>query len=163
MISIIIVVAVKLDVTPEQPVPASEIITKTVYVEVPVTVESTAAKPFYGDINLSEDDIDLLAKIVYLEAGNQSITGQRAVVEVIFNRILDERFPCTLSEVIFAPGQFATVKNLSMAIPGEKEYSAIEDTLTETTPILSQDVVYFATYVANGTKYERIGDHYFCY
>lgn len=148
-------------------IPQPEVVykTHTVYVEVPLADNNNSPEPYYETVaeTMTEDERELLAKIIYLEAGNQSITGQRAVAEVVFNRMLDDRFPQTLSEVIFAPGQFTTAAYINSAKPNEEQYTAISMTLEETTPILPSGVVYFATYVANGTLYERIGGHYFCY
>lgn len=138
-----------------------EIIYMTEYVEVPVEVPKDNA--FYKHINLTDSDKHLLACILQLEAGNQSITGQRAVVEVIFNRMLDDRFPDTLTDVIYAKNQFSTVKALHKAAPTDTQYAVIEMVLQESVPVLPENIVYFATTPANGTFYERIGGHCFCY
>ena len=47
------------------------------------------------NINLTDDEKYLLARIVYFEARGESIEGQEAVVEVIFNRIKSNEFPNT--------------------------------------------------------------------
>lgn len=138
-----------------------EIIYMTEYVEVPVEVPADNA--FYKSISLTDSEKDLLACILFLEAGNQSITGQRAVVEVIFNRILDPRFPNDLTSVIFAQNQFTTVNSLHRAAPTDTQYAVIEMVLQESVPVLPENVVYFATTPANGTLYEKIGGHCFCY
>ena len=39
------------------------------------------------NISLTQEDIDLLAKIVWLEARGEPVEGQKAVVEVVFNRM----------------------------------------------------------------------------
>lgn len=63
----------------------------------------------YDLINsLTEEEIDLICRIVVLEAGNQSIEGQRAAIEVILNRIMSEYYPNTAYEVLSAEGQFTT-------------------------------------------------------
>lgn len=138
---------------------ATEIVRETEYVEVEVPVDYS----FYKDIELSDFDRTLLAKILVIEAGNQSITGQRAVVEVVFNRMLDSRFPNTLTEVIYAPNQFASVKALGQAKPTQVQYDVIDMVLNESAPVLPENVVYFATTPANGIFYEKIGGHCFCY
>lgn len=91
------------------------------------------------------------------------MTGQRAVVEVIFNRMLDDRFPGTLSGVIYAQNQFSTVKTLNRANPTQTQYDVIDMVLSESEPILPSNVVYFSTTPANGTFYEKIGGHCFGY
>lgn len=133
-----------------------EIVTE--YVE--VFVEKT--KPYYSDIALSDADRDLLAKIVFLEAGNQSLTGQRCVVEVVFNRVLDERFPNTIRGVLSQRNQFSTYKNVGIAKPTQEQYDAIDTVLKSTQPILATNTVFFAKGTGGRTLYERIGAHYFC-
>ncbi len=49
---------------------------------------------------------ELLASIIFCEAGNQSFEGQVAVGAVIMNRIASSAYPGTLEGVIYQPGQF---------------------------------------------------------
>ena len=132
-----------------------------------VTIERVIpAAPHYDDIanTITDDAIDLLAAITYLEAGNQSLLGQRAVVEVIFNRVDSPLFPDNIHDVIFQaePVQFTTSLIIDRAAPTDEQYEAIQLTLEESVPLLPPDVLYFST--SNGRKaYEKIGAHYFCY
>ena len=59
---------------------------------------------YYSDPAVSEED--LLAAIIYCEAGNQPEYGQIAVGVVITNRVRSSQFPSTLKEVIYAKQQF---------------------------------------------------------
>lgn len=61
------------------------------------------------EIRLGE--MELIAQLVQAEAGNQSLEGKRLVVDVVLNRVADPRFPDTVEEVIFQPGQFSVVNN----------------------------------------------------
>lgn len=135
-------------------------------VEVPVECHLPHHTLYYEAVGaaMTEEEYHLLAKIVYLESGNQSLLGQRAVVEVVFNRVLDPRFPDNITDVIYQtnPVQFDTVKLLDKAAPTQEQYDAIDAVLAETVPILPADTIYFATYEANGKTYEKIGAHYFC-
>ena len=116
----------------------------------------------YAIITLSDSERDLLAKILALEAGDQPDCGQRAVIEVVFNRILTG-WADTVEEVIYQKGQFATVKYLNKPYqtPGEQEYSNIDYVLAHGSTILPPDYVFFATYKANGKDFLQIQDHYF--
>ena len=66
-----------------------------------VSVPSGYAK--YG--SLSEeyyyDDLELLACLVWAEAGNQDLKGKQLVADVVLNRMYDPRFPDTISDVIY--------------------------------------------------------------
>ena len=53
----------------------------------------------------------MLAQLVQAEAGNQPLTGMRFVVDVVLNRVDDERFPNTIEGVIYQKGQFSVIRN----------------------------------------------------
>lgn len=57
-------------------------------------------------INASADDIDLLAALIYCEAGNQSEEGKIAVGQVVMNRVASPDFADTIRGVIYESGQF---------------------------------------------------------
>ena len=54
-------------------------------------------------------DLDLLAAIIYCEAGNQSMEGKIAVGSVVMNRVKSSAYPDTVAGVIGASGQFTPV------------------------------------------------------
>lgn len=116
----------------------------------------------YPDISLSEKDIDLFAKILWLEARGESREGQQAVAEVILNRMVTEGFPDSLYWVIHAEGQFPSAKKLHEAEPTQTQYDAIEDAMYGPY-ILPIDVVFYATYQVNDLVWGDIGGHWFCY
>lgn len=74
----------------------------------------------------SEEDLELLAKIVHVEAGHESMKGRIAVANVILNRVNDSRFPDSIREVIYQPNQFPPATNgmLDSVSPDEKSYEA---------------------------------------
>ena len=64
---------------------------------------------------LSEADYDALLKIVQAEAGNEDEKGKMLVAGVVLNRVKDERFPDTVTEVVMQQEngvyQFSPVAN----------------------------------------------------
>ena len=126
----------------------------------PPTTEPTISR--YSSINLSEEDIDLLARIIWLEARGESFEGQQAVAEVVFNRMLSEYFPDTLHEVIYEKNQFTTARNVHNADPSSTQYMAIEAALNGPN-ILPLDVVFFSVAPQNDNIWGSIGNHVFCY
>ena len=116
----------------------------------------------YAVINLDDEERDLLARILALEAGDQPDCGQRAVIEVVFNRVLTG-WASTVKGVLLQSGQFSTVKYLDnpYQVPDEKEYANIDWVLAHGSSILPEDYVFFATYKANGTDFIHIQDHFF--
>lgn len=59
-----------------------------------------------GSTVTNVSDLDLMAAIIYCEAGGESYETQLAVGAVIVNRMHSSRFPNTLSGVIYQRGQF---------------------------------------------------------
>ena len=55
----------------------------------------------YPEFNLSYEDMELLARVVWVEARGESPEGQQAVAEVVFNRMASASFPSTLRGVIY--------------------------------------------------------------
>lgn len=107
-------------------------------------------------------EMEVLARCVEAEAGNQSIDVKRAVISVILNRVDDEDWPDTISEVIADPYEFATYWNGRMdeAEPSISTYEAISlEMETRSYPGL----FYFDMddYLPYGTPYVKMGDLYF--
>lgn len=59
-----------------------------------------------GSIAANASDLDLMAAIIYCEAGGEPYETQLAVAAVIVNRIQSSRFPNTLYAVLYQKGQF---------------------------------------------------------
>ena len=116
-------------------------------------------------INLSPDEMELLARIVWLESQGEPVEGQQAVVEVVFNRMRSEVYPDTLYEVLSQknPVQFCSFKNRDRAKPTQKEYDSIQQVLDGKTRILRDDTMYFSTFPLTEHVEVKIGGHYFCY
>ena len=116
-------------------------------------------------ISLTDQEIDLLARIVWLEAGGEPVEGQEAVVEVIFNRMASDLYPDTLYDVLSQrnPVQFCSWRSRESAKPTEKEYQSIEQVLNGNTGILRNDTLYFSRKALTPRLDQRIGGHSFCY
>lgn len=75
----------------------------------PITVRAAPAGYWkYGELadEVYNDELGLLAAVVFAEAGNQDMDGKRLIADVVLNRVDDPRFPGTVSDVIYQPGQF---------------------------------------------------------
>ena len=131
----------------------------------PATVETTAGAENRWNITLTKEEIDLLAKIVWLESQGEPTEGQEAVVEVVFNRMASEKYPDTLYDVLSQgnPTQFCSWKNRERANPTEKEYTSIHEVLNGNTHILRNDTLYFSTEPLTPRLDRKIGGHSFCY
>lgn len=116
----------------------------------------------YPDIQLTPEEYELLAEVIWVEARGECLEGQQAVAEVILNRVASDDFSDTVSGVVYAEGQFRSVEFLDDAEPGQAQYDAIDDALAGPN-ILPEDVVFFATYPVNDRVWGEIGGHVFCY
>lgn len=116
----------------------------------------------YPDIQLTYEERQLLARVIWVEAQGECAEGQQAVAEVVLNRMASPRFGNTLKGVIYGEGQFRSVPYLDTAEPYQAQYDAIENALYGPY-ILPEDVVYFATFYTNDNVWGKIGGHIFCY
>ncbi len=124
--------------------------------------EDESGDPRYPDIQLTYEERQLLARVVWVEARGESDEGQQAVAEVVLNRMASENFGDTLNNVIYAEGQFRSVPYLDDAEPYQAQYDAIERAIYGPY-ILPEGVVHFATYPTNENVWGKIGGHIFCY
>ena len=116
----------------------------------------------YASLTLSEEDLELLARLVYLESRGEPYEGQVAVAEVVLNRVLSDRFPDTVEEVIYQAGQFTPASYIESTTPGEEQYEAVADAVDGETCVTGADVVFFSGAPYNDRIYAVIGNHYFC-
>lgn len=125
------------------------------------TEEKPEADPRYN-LELTWEQQQLLAKLIWLEARGESAEGQQAVAEVVLNRLVSGKFGSTLEEVIYGEGQFRSTPFLGEAEAWQAQYEALDAALSGPN-ILPMNVMYFATYPENEQVWGRIGGHIFCY
>lgn len=116
----------------------------------------------YASLTLSEEDLELLARLVYLESRGEPYEGQVAVAEVVLNRVLSDRFPDTVEEVIYQAGQFTPASYIESTTPGAEQYEAVADAVNGETCVTGENVVFFSGAPYNDRIYAVIGNHYFC-
>lgn len=89
-------------------------------------------------VRLSENDIQLIAKLVYEEAGAQSYKCQKAIASVVINRMV--RYNKTARQVIFEPGVFSV--SISNTKASAQSIKAVRDVVKNGT-ILPKNVLAF--------------------
>ena len=149
----------------EKPEPAPEV-SKTVNRVTVYNISTNAAMFLYEEPVIEpiaeEDEIELLAKCVEAEAGNQTLEGKRLVCDVILNRVDDSDFPDTITEVIAQPYQFSTYWNgaIDKADPSEETYLAVNMEIKERS---YPSLMFFdcGEYLPYGTPWKQVGGHYF--
>lgn len=120
----------------------------------------------YAALNVTEDDIDMLAALAWHEARGEPFDGQVAVVLTALNRCLSPEFPDTVEEVVFQKygdvWQFSPAPYLWTAEPTQTQYDAVYTALHDTDYILPAEAVFFSTKAYNDNIVAVIGNHIFC-
>lgn len=116
----------------------------------------------------TDNDLYILSHIISAEAGNCSEDMMIAVGSVVLNRVEDERFPDTIEEVVFQPGQYSPTWNGTYYDePTDEAVEVAEMLLTDGSQI-DESVVWQAEFVQGVGIYEVIDSPwgtkmYFCY
>ena len=124
-----------------------------------IAAESQAAQT----AAISSEELKLLANIIYCEAGSESYVGKVAVGNVIMNRVKSASQPNTITEVVYAKGQFSPVRNgsLQRALSSDKAdaacYQAAIEALAGAQPVGGK--LFFRR--NNGRSGQVIGHHVF--
>ena len=127
--------------------------------QTPEPVAEPEPEPRYEEITAEERE--LLARVVYAESNTETIEGQIAVAQVVLNRVRSESFPDTVSEVIYQERQFSTASILGSVVPNETNYEAVDAAFE--TEVVPYEVFYFSRGAENDRVWGRIGAHVFCY
>ena len=116
-----------------------------------------------SELQFQDGDRDLLACLIYCEAGNQPFEGQVAVGAVVINRVRSAAYPNTISGVIYQNKQFSPVASgrlatrLAMGATAAC-YQAADEAMRGVTPV--GNCLYFRTVIPE-IKGQIIGDHVF--
>lgn len=124
----------------------------------------------YGELGneIYYDDLELLAIVVYAEAGNQDFKGKQLVADVVLNRMYDPRFPNTIQDVIYQKGQFYPRGSKRLAWAGcnvtDECFEAVK-TEVEAKERLDNKVLFYSAgfYQPYGTPAYQYGAHCFNY
>lgn len=112
-------------------------------------------------ITPSDDDINLIARIVMNEASIESFECKEAIAVVILNRVESDKYPDTIEEVIFEPNQFCTSNSNGEVT--EECYEAVKKAIKSRGYYWPINMLYFRTgyYHEFATDYTLNGSTYF--
>lgn len=116
----------------------------------------------------TNNDVNLLARIIYGEARGEPYAGQVAVGAVVLNRVSDSRFPNTIAGVIYQSGAFDAVSDGQINYtPNSTAIKAARDALNGWDP--SYGAIYYFNPATATNKWiwsrpmtVTIGNHRFC-
>lgn len=112
---------------------ASINLVKDLYLESEPTLQ--VFKQGDATLNLSQDDIDFMAKVVHAESKGEPFQGKVAVASVILNRVIDPNFPNTVTGVITQKNAFSCVRNGKVnAVPNSDSYNAVMEAIRGNDP-----------------------------
>ena len=87
-----------------------------------------AAKPFVDEARSQDDQLrslDCLAQAVYYEARSESEDGQRAVAQVVLNRVRHPAFPNTICGVVYQGSNLGTGCQFTFTCDGSLSYHPV--------------------------------------
>lgn len=84
---------------------------------------------------ITQDDIELMAKLVAAESIGEPYKGKIAVASVVLNRVSNPKFPNSIQGVIFQKNAFSCVKNNKIiSTPNDDCYRAVYEALNGRDP-----------------------------
>lgn len=116
----------------------------------------------YEGLELTEQELTEIARLICAEGESEPFEGQQAIAEVILNRLVTDGFPSTVHNVIYAQGQFLGAEKMYKQKPTYTQYKAIDRALNGPY-VLPKEVVFFSTGPVNDKVWGKIGVHTFCY
>lgn len=112
-------------------VPKEVIVEKEIPVEIIKEVEvivEVEKEPTYV-YNITSEEREMLARLVYREGNVESFECQKAIISSVINRWLDGRWGDTLGEVVYAKNQYSPADLLYKTTPTETNYKAVDEVL----------------------------------
>ena len=109
-------------------------------------IEPEAASYTVTPGSYSQEELDLIAKLVHAETGRSSSEGCGAVASVVYNRMQSSRFPDTVEGVVYQPNQFTVTRNrekFESIEPAQAAKDAVQKVFVEGVVSLPADVLYF--------------------
>ncbi|WP_428908326.1 cell wall hydrolase [Niallia sp. Krafla_26] len=133
------------------------------------TTSRESTSPVAGTAaSLTEEEIDLLARLVRSEANTEPFEGKVAVAEVVLNRMESTQYPDSISGVIYQSGQFQPVSNGEINKPANEEsVKAVHAALSDGQDISGDSLFFYNPDIATNRWLDTrettvvIGDHVF--
>ena len=127
------------------------------------------------DKTYTDEELEILALIVYQEAGEDRVSDdtRRLVAQVFLNRVNDSRFPDSFYEVATEERQYGRLYWTGIVWPDrsslqveahavERAYKIAQEVLESDDPICPEDVIFQAEFV-QGDIYAEQDGMYFCF
>lgn len=137
----------------------------------PIIEEGVAPEPIIVEKTYSDEDLDLLSRIIYAEVGCTWIPDQVQLYtgSVVLNRVASDLFPNTIYDVVYQKGQYSPTWNGSIDNTPDERTIANAKKLLEEGSVLPVNVVFQSTFIQGTGIYDSYYDEalgtttYFCY
>ena len=114
--------------------------------------EMIEEEPAYA-YNITSDEREMLARLVFLEANTESVECQRAIVSVVINRWQSGYWGNTLYNVVYAPNQFTPAPRIASTTPTVTNYEAVDYVVQNGVTLPSYCLYFRANYHFNWPGY----------
>ena len=128
--------------------------TEEIVIDVPIEeTEPESEDEFKSYYTYTEDELDLLSRLIYSEGGTESYETKLKIGSVVMNRVSDPDFPDSIWEVIYQKNQFSvTTTKIDGVImidrPADEESKRAAKEVLDYGSILPPDVqVFYAEYI----------------
>lgn len=111
----------------------------------------------------TQDDLNVLTRIIHGEASGQSWNFQVAVGSVVLNRVKSKKFPNTIRGVVFQKGQYAATWDGNYNKTPSEQSKRVAKYLLENGSQLPSYVIFQAEFKQGKGVYKKMGNTYFCY
>lgn len=117
----------------------------------------------FSVISFSDQDYEVLKRIVEAEAGGCDMQGRILVANVILNRVRDTEFPSTITDVVYQRSQFSPVSDgrLNSCSVSEKTVEAVNRALSGED--YSQGALFFMNRIRSRSGNVSWFDHHLTY
>lgn len=124
--------------------------------------------PMMASETVDPDDLYRLSHLIYGESGNCSKDMMVSVGSVVLNRVADDRFPDTIADVIFQPGQYSCTWDGNYDLAPSQEAIDVATELLTNGSAIDESVVWQAEFIQGNGVYDSIVSPwgtvmYFCY
>lgn len=124
-----------------------------------LSTDSAIAAVTYDD----EKNIDLLARLVQSEVGNLNDEAQIATASVVMNRVISNKYPNSIYDVIYQNGQYSVVRSGRInCCPSDRAYENAKY-VYENGSQIPKNVVYQSMSKQGSGVWKEISGEYFCY
>jgi hypothetical protein len=143
-------------------------------VDVVMAVAEIATVPEVVEQTYSEEELEMLALVIYQEAGGDACSDETRLMvgNVVLNRVADDRFPDTIEEVLLQERQYGRLHWTGLVWPErasqsveahavQRAYDCAERVL-EGERLLPEDVIWQAEFVQGTEVVAQQDGFYFC-